>query len=499
MFAIDVAELDVAETLAAVARVHAVKLAAEAELLGLAVHYADLCPGPDSIPAAESIPGSEQSKVYGGPGCPGIGDFAPAEFGVVTDRSAGAAARYLGQALALRHRLPLTWAQVQSGHAAAWKACTIATASAGLSLEAASIVDHRVFSIVDSVTPLRLANIVKAASWQADPDQARAEAEAKARERGVWAGRSDEHGTTTLFIRAATGEVIRLDATITQIAEALAAQGDTGTVDQRRARAVGVLADPELACKLLTVSQQLLATTTTSTSTGAAAVTPPVPAAEPGSVDERGQGGGQVSLASLTGTLASLRDSTGSADWTDSTDRADGSTPPRSPRLPRARTVLYVHVAEQTLATGEGVVRVEGYGPVLTSRLAEVLGHDQIIVRPVIDLNDTLSVDAYEIPDRIRQHVKLRYPVEQFPFGVATTTNSTDLDHVTAFDPTGPPGQTSTSNLVPLRRYSHRLKTHGNWKVRRLDADTLEWTTPHGYTLLVDHSGTHPPDEATVS
>jgi hypothetical protein len=69
---------------------------------------------------------------------------------------------------------------------------------------------------------------------------------------------------------------------------------------------------------------------------------------------------------------------------------------------------------------------------------------------------------------------------------------STDPDHVDPYDPTGPPGQTSTTNLRPLRRYSHRLKTHGGWTVQQLPDGALEWTTPHGFTFRVDHTGTHP-------
>jgi hypothetical protein len=140
----------------------------------------------------------------------------------------------------------------------------------------------------------------------------------------------------------------------------------------------------------------------------------------------------------------------------------------------------------------EGIVRVEGIGPHLASQLTELLGHNNVILKPVIDLNDKLSVDAYEIPDRIREHVKLTHPVEQFPFGTATTTMSTDLDHIDPYDRTGPPGQTSTDNLRPLRRYSHRIKTHGGWTVQRLPDGAPEWTTLHGFTFRVDHTRTRP-------
>jgi hypothetical protein len=152
---------------------------------------------------------------------------------------------------------------------------------------------------------------------------------------------------------------------------------------------------------------------------------------------------------------------------------------------------LYVHITDQTLLGDDGVARVEGFGPVLVTRLSELLGHDQVVLQPVIDLNDTISVDAYEIPRRISERVKLRYPVEQFPYGTAETGINTDLDHIRPYDKNGPPGQTSTDNLNPLGRLSHRIKTHGGWNVTRLDHDTLEWTTRYGFTLHVTHRGTH--------
>jgi hypothetical protein len=162
-----------------------------------------------------------------------------------------------------------------------------------------------------------------------------------------------------------------------------------------------------------------------------------------------------------------------------------------------ARTALYVHITDQTLLADRGVARVEGFGPALVARLSELLGHDKIVIQPVIDLNETVSVDAYEIPYRIREHIKLKYPVEQFPYGTAETGINTDLDHLKPYRKDGPPGQTSTSNLTPLGRLSHRIKTFGGWKVTRLDNDTLEWTTRHGFKLHVTQDGTYLVDPNT--
>jgi hypothetical protein len=156
------------------------------------------------------------------------------------------------------------------------------------------------------------------------------------------------------------------------------------------------------------------------------------------------------------------------------------------------QTVINLHITDETLLAGSGIARVEGLGPVYADRLEELLGHHRIVLRPVIDLNQALSVHAYEIPTRIRDHINQRYPVEQFPYGTAETGRAADLDHIQPFQPESSAAQTSTDNLAPLRRYAHRLKTHGDWDVRRLDPYTLEWTSPHGYRFHVDHNGTRP-------
>ncbi|MEU0090784.1 DUF222 domain-containing protein, partial [Kribbella sp. NPDC006257] len=257
MFDTDLNELDARATLASAARLHEQRVEIDLALIEHALHFADLHPDPAGLDGGHvppPAPGRERGKVYGGAGCPAVAEFAPAEFGAVIGKGKYAAAHYLGQALALRHRLPLTWAQVRAGQATEWKARQVATACDGLSEQAAALVDERVAHILDTLTPLRVERIVRTAKWQADPEAARAEAEEKARERGVWPGRTDDHGTTTLFLRAATGDVIRFHATVNQVADALAALGDTDPIDVRRAKAVGIIADPALTHRLLEVA-----------------------------------------------------------------------------------------------------------------------------------------------------------------------------------------------------------------------------------------------------
>ncbi len=156
------------------------------------------------------------------------------------------------------------------------------------------------------------------------------------------------------------------------------------------------------------------------------------------------------------------------------------------------KTEIYVHLTDHTLANGTGVLRVEDIGPLLATQLTELVGYGPYVVKPVIDLNKAVSSDAYETTNQIREHIKLTNPAELFPYGTRETTNNIDLDHITPYDPLGPPGQTNTQNLIPLGRFGHRTKTHARgWRVRRIDAKTIEWTTPHGFVLHVNPTGTH--------
>lgn len=420
----DVTLLDAAAALAAAAELRAIADRAEARLLEVAAHFADLHPLPaGQRPDSVILPGMEDTVVCGGDGCPSVAEFAPAELGAALGMSTTAATALIGDALALRHRLPQTWARVVNGEVQAWRARRVAQASHRLSRSAAALVDARVAPIAETVTPYRLQRITEAAVMEADPDLALAEATAAAAERGVWVAQSDQAGTKTVVVKASAGDAIRFDARVAQIADALAKLGDTGSRDLRRAKAIGWIADPQASLDLLARS-----------------------------VDP---GGSELTSA------------------------------------PTSSHTVYVHLTEETLSSGVGVVRAGDYGPLLVGQLSELLGHDRIVVKPVIDLRDQLSVDAYEIPQRVRERVLLRHTHCVFPWCNRPATRRTDLDHVVPYDDTGPPGQTSTENLAPLCRLHHRLKTHGRWSCRRLPDGTIEWTSPSGDRYPVDHTGTH--------
>ncbi|MGH3444588.1 MAG: HNH endonuclease signature motif containing protein, partial [Nocardioidaceae bacterium] len=148
------------------------------------------------------------------------------------------------------------------------------------------------------------------------------------------------------------------------------------------------------------------------------------------------------------------------------------------------------------------------------------VGRDDLTVtiQPVIDLNETLHADGYEIPHRLDQHIKLRDRTCVFPW-CERPASRCDTDHIDPYrhdsdpprgekpDDAAPPDdppddvaepQTSTENLAPLCRRHHRIKTFGRWSYLMIEPGTYLWTSPHGQHYLRDHTGTRtadPPDD----
>ena len=100
----------------------------------------------------------------------------------------------------------------------------------------------------------------------------------------------------------------------------------------------------------------------------------------------------------------------------------------------------------------------------------------------MIDLNKHFETDAYTPTEAIREQVWATFPTCVFP-RCGRKSRSCDLDHVIAYADGGP---TSSSNLAPLCRRHHRLKTHTAWTYRRTGPASFLWTSPHGIDYPVD-------------
>ena len=249
VFENDLVELDAAGTLAAAEANEHTLITAETRRLQIAAHWADLHPG-DAV-AQSRLPGRQHPVRLGGDGTPTVADFAPAEFGCVLRISDGSAARLIGDALDLRHRLRLIWAAALTGQVPAYQARRIATATRHLTTNQASWVDEQLAPSLGAMSWGRLQTLLEAKIIEADPVGAEQQATAAASERFVRLGRNSEHGLKLIIARATAGDAIWFKATIDRIADILTQQGDTDPVEVRRSKAIGILAQPAHALQLL--------------------------------------------------------------------------------------------------------------------------------------------------------------------------------------------------------------------------------------------------------
>jgi hypothetical protein len=135
----------------------------------------------------------------------------------------------------------------------------------------------------------------------------------------------------------------------------------------------------------------------------------------------------------------------------------------------------------------EGIVRVEGHGPVTQEWVRRTLGPQaRFTIRPVLDLAGQAPVDAYEIPDRHRRAVHLMTPADTFPFA-SCTSRMMQVDHTVPHDDGG---ESRVGNYGPMTTTHHRIKTHGRWHVEQPYPGIYVWRDPHGAFYLVDHTGT---------
>jgi hypothetical protein len=426
-----------------VAANHADLLVREARVLLLAAAWAD---AHDVDPASpEYRPLVERACAWGGEGTPEVSEYCAAELGALQGTGIVAARMLIADALDLRHRLPTLWARVQAGEVRAWQARKVAQATRALPYAAARDLDVELSGYLGMLPWPRFQKLLAAAVLAADPVAA-AERDRRARgEQDVWA-HDTEDGLKLLLARAAAGDVTWFLATVNRIAEILGHRGDTDPVGARRARAVGILAQPAVALQLLLDHRE-----------------------------DAGDGGTEEPPDSPSLRLTPLP---AGADLT----------------AARPRVVLHFHLSDATVRDGQGLVRPEHGDLVTLGQLRDFLTGSGCVVqvRPVLDPAHLAPVDGYETPARLREAMRLRHPTEVFPYGTSSSA-TLDLDHTVPYRPPsrgGPPGQTRLDNLGPLGRPAHRAVTHGRWRRRQPEPGRYLFRSPTGHVFLVTNQGT---------
>src|SRR5215207_9714618 len=445
-------DLDTAAAVLAAAREDtALADAAEARKLQRAVAWAAMH-SVDSLDQAATVwDHGETGLPVAGPGAPLVGEFSVTEFAAAIGLPTEAGKAYLGEAVELRYRLHWVWSRVVKGDLPAWRARRIARETLVLTPEAAAHVDRQVAHVAHKVRPAQVDRLVEEAIGRFMPAEAerRRRQAADGRSFAIDTGQPSLRGTSQVYGELDLADALDLDAAVAAGAQALRDLGSTQSLDVRRATAVGDLARRQLTLDLN-----------------------PTPAAPSG-------------------------------------------TAKRATRKPR-RVVLYVHLADAAVVPGAPLAGVFGRventrGPVHAEQIRQWCGNPdaEVTVQPVLDLNEHIDVEAYEIRGRLRQPLVLTHPTCVFPWCTRPARAREPDEHDAHCDHRVPYTQVQHScscNTAPLCRRHHRAKTHAGWSYTALERGTYVWTSPHGYQYLRDHHGTldvsrdrhpHPPDPRT--
>jgi len=316
----------------------------------------------------------------------------------------------------------------------AWRARAVAAETKQLPAHVAAWVDRMLDAerLPNAVAP----QLVDETLRRLDPEAHALREAAKLDGRGVWVDHDTRQGLTRrvgMVLDAPDAKV--LDDTLDDLATIRAAMGDRSPLQIRRAKAVGILLDPQLALDL------------------------------------------------LSGTLPSA-----SVEPVETTPRS------RQARPTRRSAVLYVHLDTYGTDRLPESGRIEGLGPVTAETIRDWLTRPGgpaaggITIKPVLDLSRADGVPRHDPPEWMREIVILRDPTCVFP-GCRVPSRRADLDHIDGWDPPPdgqPPPLTTAACLAPLCRRHHRLKTFTGWPYHRAEDGTYVWCDRYGRRLPTD-------------
>lgn len=442
-----------------VARLHAVRSDADRQILRAAIEWAYQC-GEGQWDESLSIDGCERMIHIAGPGTPKVAEFAPAAFAARLQLSPYAGRLLMAEGLDLRHRLPKLYQRLLHGEVRVSYARHVARKTRELTREQAGFVDDQVAESADGrLSWARFEDLVEASIIKADPAAARAREEAAAKEQFAKTTRSTANGMRGFYIRAHFAVVARLDAVVQFIADALARAGHQGKNGERRVLAMSLLSNPEQAVAFLRWAK----------------------AGFPEDQDQDQDEGPPDRPSASEQTPEQALDEELRAAVT-------------SDLLPAV--VLYIHLG------GSGVARVEGMGPVSEDWVRRTLGEKcRFRIVPVVDPLGQVPVDAYEVPVRHREAVRLMTPADIFPYA-SSTAATMQVDHTEPFQHIGrdgarPKGQSRVGNYGQMVTIHHRIKTHGAWDAKQPYPGVFVWRDPYGAYYVVDHTGTRRVEEAS--
>jgi hypothetical protein len=441
--------------------------AADRSTLRLALQYCRVHQVADVEEAAtwgdhERGSAAECDDRLGNEGTPMIRAGVAPAFGAALGVSTGSGMRLLSNALDIKYRFPLIHAQVEELRVQLWKARQVAELTWNLSVEACAFIDSELASRAQGFGMVTLERKIAIAIAKFHPELLPdAEDVAKA----GWDVKLDHPQpggpaatASTSDIRA-TGDTLgftRFYELVRTVATAMGKLGDTDTFEQRKSKAIGIIADPDELLALLERAENA----------------PEDPEVDSTSEESATKARPRPKSARVAGSL-----------------RKPG-------RINLNLNLNAADLAALDAETGEHHVvgEVEKLGPITLAKIREWLTTSGATITPVInrpiDLNRTEARDLHDPPGWMREQVILRDKHCVFPW-CERDARSCDLDHIEPYDhgdehTRPPPGQTRADGLAPVCRTHHLCKTFYGWSYRRLPDGSYRWKDPHGHIYIVD-------------
>lgn len=204
-----------------------------------------------SVDVETLVPELAEQLVYPGyEGTPAVSEFLGLEVGPLLGITQQAAFGLIAEVLNLKYRHPELWKVFCSGKIERWEACKVVEITADLGAEAVREVDVQVARRAGQVSFNHLRRLTHGWVAQAAPGLAGEREELARKGRLVNLGPS-VFGTVDMNARLEARDAKLLDATLNRLASAMAAAGDDRDRNQRRAAALGLLADPTAALDML--------------------------------------------------------------------------------------------------------------------------------------------------------------------------------------------------------------------------------------------------------
>jgi hypothetical protein len=417
-------ERTTAAVLARAAEAMANRRAADVALLLAAIEWAETHPAP----VAGHCAGWGEEDLHGegviplaGAGAPLVAEFAPVELAVELGWSTDSTKELMGDGLELKYRLPQLFAHVLAGRVPVHQATYVARHTRDLTEVAAAHADRLVSADPARVGKVRAERLVDEARLYHDPDRALDDELQSLAARKVEMLPGSTPLTTDVYMRLDTHDAEAFDAAVSRAAAALRRLGDLDGLDVRRARAVGVLADPQRALDLFA---------------GQPRRTPAAP---------------RLLLHVDGDQLDRLTADPGAGPVV---VNVEGGPSPG----PVLLDVLRAWLADSTIQLT----------PVLEMSRSDVTDrHDPPgWMADVVRLRDPVCV----------------FPGCQRP---SRACDLDHIQPYIATEEGGPRGQTHPGNLAPLCRHHHRVKTHGGWSYVRLTDGSYRWASPTGRKHVV--------------